>query len=86
MTTDKWQTSLKTHSNGRNIGSISSRRVFPLWKLLLTNELQKSNSPIDVDVKLIQKVEKFMSMNKNGAVAVEAGILDSTVNADCDVV
>jgi len=25
-------------------------------------------------------------MNKNGVVAVEAGILDSTVNADCDVV
>jgi len=27
-----------------------------------------------------------MSINKNGAVAVEAEILDSTVNADCDVV
>ena len=46
-------------SNRRNIESTSSRHVFPLWKSLLMNELQKSDCCIDVD-ELLQKQNLVM--------------------------
>lgn len=47
---------VKKPSNRRNIESVSSRHVFPLWKSLLTNTLEKSDSPSDVEQLLQQSL------------------------------